>query len=584
MATQEQMQQFCDTSSDDESTDDDESTEELVPVERKPPLLKLKLRLPKKEDEDDDKKEEDDNKMQLSSTSSDDDDDDDDEPLARLVGKPEAAKSSSSVGAEVETEPEVVNATVVDEDDEDDEEDATDVVAEPVLMTSSQQQRSSSLSNSKKRQSVRPIKMPAIASPGLLLANGTTTAAQFDYHMKASGYSLEARTDNPHRGSSTKREVGDMFDSDVTLMNNFPKLVPPELISDDTPEAVGSKLMRMLKKGLKEPKNGNKRKRRFDDMIPISLKIDYPAEFIREQQEFVKKVKTREDAIKEAQEAELEYKTPTTIPLIPTPPPPPKLAENQQGLDIKDDKQHPLYPPKNAAFVKHLDPNCFHSSEGRYLGLLSNSLSDPHFTGAHAIGVQNLSVTAGTGLATTQTGSTSAGSASLASTVYGDRNTTSKGETKIADDTSGTTIKKELHTKSKLGIKKKKSVALPAPASSGTAADLKKIMERKTSETEEMRRCIISAGVYASRTYRHGQSFVGPDGNTYPDVSKTFASYAGIKPCIRCKNNKQGAYHCRLRRRHKEADHDGGDSNAVLAPLFEDPIETLIIKKIPENS
>lgn len=531
MATQEQMQQFCDTSSD-ESTDD-ESTEELVPVARKAPLLKLKLRLPKKEEEDGEeeeeivKKEKESDKSQSSSTSS---DDDDDEPLSMLVTK----KTNSTV--EEDTETEIVNATVVEDDEE---EDATAVVAEPVVVTSSQQNRSSAVASNKKRQSVRPIKMPPIASPGLLLANGTTTAAQFDYHMKTAGYSLEARTENPHRGSSTKREVGDMFDSDVTLMNNFPKLVPPELISDDTSEQDKPKLIRMLSKGLKEPSNGNIRKRRFDDMIPISLKIDYPAEFIEEQKDFMEKIRIREDAIKAAQEAELEDKPPTDIPPIPTPPPPPKLSENQQGMDIKDGKTHPLYPPQNALFVKHLDPNCFHSSQGRYVGLLSNSLSDPHFTGAHAIGVQNLSVTAGTGLATTQTGSTSAGSASLASTVYGDRNN-NKGETKNNGGASVTSGSKETQTKSKPSTKKKKSTASPAPASSGTAADLKKIMERKTAETEEMRRCIISAGVYASRTGRHGQSFVGPDGNTYPDVSKTFASYAGIKPCIRCKNNKQG--------------------------------------------
>jgi len=305
-------------------------------------------------------------------------------------------------------------------------------------------------------------------------------------------------------------------------------------------------------------------------------------------------VKIREDAIREAQEAELEDMPSVTIPPIPNLPPPPQLEDNQLGLDIQgsdnnDDKMtHPLYPPRNGEFVKHLDPNCFHSSRGRYLGLSSNSLSDPHFTGAHAVGVQNLSVTAGTGLATTQTGSTSAGSASLASTVYGDRGASSGGKSSggggggDSSSAKNGSAKKDITKKS--SVKKKRSTASSAPTSSGTAADLKKIMERKTKETEEMRRCIIKAGVYASRTGRHGQSFVGPDGNTYPDVSKTFASYAGIKPCNRCKNNKQGAYHCRLRRRHKEQDHDGGDSPAILAPLFDDLLESLTNKKSMSTS
>lgn len=103
-------------------------------------------------------------------------------------------------------------------------------------------------------------------------------------------------------------------------------------------------------------------------------------------------------------------------------------------------------------------------------------------------------------------------------------------------------------------------------------------MESETPETEDMRKCILRAGVYASRTGRHGQSFLGPDGNVYADVSKTFAAYAGVKPCPRCKNNKQGAYHCRLKRKHKDADHDGGDSLSLLTPLFEEPVESLILK------
>ncbi|KAI2490448.1 hypothetical protein MHU86_24135 [Fragilaria crotonensis] len=133
--------------------------------------------------------------------------------------------------------------------------------------------------------------------------------------------------------------------------------------------------------------------------------------------------------------------------------------------------------------------------------------------------------------------------------------------------------------KVKSAIKKKKS-ASPSPASSqsGSAAELKRIMEAETAETEAMRVCIIRAGVYASRAGRHGQSFLGPDGNTYQDVSKTFASYAGVKPCSRCKNNKQGAYHCRLRRKHKDLDYDGGNSPSILAPLFNEALESLILK------
>ena len=558
MATIEHLNQFGDTSSG-SSSDSDESSEELLPQEPTRPKLKLTLRLSAEYDDKPSHPTLDPTRSKRELAGADD--------VDTVFVKAERGKG-------FEHDSIVVNATVVDDDEELDD---MTVLAEPV--SSSAMSAGARMSHTKKRLSVRPIKMPAIASPGLLLPNATTTAALFDHHMTMAGYSLEARLENPQRGSSTKREVGDLFDTDIQLNKNFPKLVPPELIADSTDGE--PKLIQYLRKGLKDPKGGDARKRRFDDMIPLSLKIEYPSDYVKKRQEYVALVMEREAAIIEAQEAELEDRHPGEIPPIPDPPSPPVLEENQQGLDLKN--THPFYPPMNETFVKHLDPNCFQSGEGRYIGLSSNSISDPHFVGAHAVGIQNLSVTAGTGLATTQTGSTSAGSASLASTVYGDK---SKGDNKtvnINEERDKENVKQEIDQcdspKVKSAIKKKKSTS-PSPASSqsGSAAELKRIMEAETTETEAMRVCIIRAGVYASRAGRHGQSFLGPDGNTYQDVSKTFASYAGVKPCSRCKNNKQGAYHCRLRRKHKDLDYDGGNSPSILAPLFNEALESLILK------
>jgi hypothetical protein len=578
MATQEQLQQFGNTSSG-TSSDSEESNEELIPVKPKQPKLKLKLRLSLKDD----------TKTQPLVQSQ--------AVLSRSLGQTSMSNSLSTKPSESKivladpvrsNDAMVLNATVVEDDEEIDD---MTVVAEPIL--SSFANNSGRNVQGKKRQSVRPIKMPAIASPGLMLPNSTTTAALFDHHMSLAGYSLEIRNENPHRGSSTLRTVDDMFDTNVQYYLSFPRLVPQELIQDlptsKTDKQITPKLFQFLSKGLSQESTlSETAKRRFHDMIPLSLKIDYPGESIEKRQRYLQKVMDREAAIVDAQEAELEDNPPIPIPPIPEPPSPPMLKENQQGLDLKN--QHPYYPPNNEAFVKHLDPNCFNSRDGRYLGLSSNSLADPHFVGAHAVGIQNLSVTAGTGLATTQTGSTSAGSASLASTVYGDR---SKAEIKPSNSA---TIESNDHSSNSIAIKqgdvgtetpknkaipKKKIPLSPSPVSikSGSAAELKRIMEAETAETEAMRICIIRAGVYASRTGRHGQSFLGPDGNTYPDVSKTFASYAGVKPCSRCKNNKQGAYHCRLRRKHKEMDYDGGDSPSILAPLFDENLENLILKK-----
>lgn len=562
MATIEQLNQFGDTSSA-SSSDSEESSEELLPPEPVLPKLKLTLRLSAKPVFKSS------NPAPAPSRSK------EKFAVAKDVATVNVVRSKHANVSENDTI--VVNAMVVDDDEEMDD---MTVIAEPVLSSSISAGPRNITSHTKKRLSVRPIKMPAIASPGLLLPNSTTTASLFDHHMKMAGYSREARIENPQRGSSTKRQVGDMFDTDIQLNMNFPKLVPPELVADSTD--CEPKLIQFLKKGLQDPKSVGTQKRRFDDMIPLSLKIDYPLDYIKKRQKYVEQVMEREAAIVDAQEAELEEREPAEIPPIPDPPSPPMLEENQQGLDLKN--MHPFYPPMNDAFVKHLDPNCFHSGEGRYIGLSSNSISDPHFVGAHAVGIQNLSVTAGTGLATTQTGSTSAGSASLASTVYGDR---SKCETKAVpanEEKDKEIVKQEMDqadaAKAKSAMKKKKAMSPSVAASqSGSAAELKRIMEAETAETDAMRVCIIRAGVYASRAGRHGQSFVGPDGNTYQDVSKTFAAYAGVKPCSRCKNNKQGAYHCRLRRKHKDLDYDGGNSPSILAPLFDEALESLILKR-----
>jgi hypothetical protein len=36
------------------------------------------------------------------------------------------------------------------------------------------------------------------------------------------------------------------------------------------------------------------------------------------------------------------------------------------------------------------------------------------------------------------------------------------------------------------------------------------------------------------------------------------------------------SYHCRVRRQHKDADYDGGNSPEILTPLFSAPLDTLI--------
>ena len=104
----------------------------------------------------------------------------------------------------------------------------------------------------------RQIHVPPIGSPGLLMIptqalfssfpdNDETSSSQdiskwlhngmylkpntvFAQSMITGGYTLDRRKTKPHRGSSTERTVGDMFDSDVGgLYLHFPELIPTEL-------------------------------------------------------------------------------------------------------------------------------------------------------------------------------------------------------------------------------------------------------------------------------------------------------------------------------------------------------------------
>eukprot|EP00978_Attheya_sp_CCMP212_P041149 scaffold232293_cov59-Attheya_sp.AAC.1 len=300
---------------------------------------------------------------------------------------------------------------------------------------------------------------------------------------------------------------------------------------------------------------------------------------------------------------------PVHVPPIPTSPSPPRLSEmkkyaqdsvtttataasdgvgdsmTQEGEKI--DTGHPIYIPKGKEhFVSHLDPKCFHITEGRYFGLKTNHTADPQFVGANAPGIAGLNISGGTGLATAYVGSGSGGGGAHSSSYYtglGNFGSSSGGGTTsgsaFSPHNNGTTAKDSSPSKKGTPLAGSSSGYNDSSGSvkkSSSGGGLKRIMEGGGSGAEEMRTCIMRSAVYASRTGAHGGAFVGSNGETYRDVSKAFAMHAGLRPCMRCKSNKQGAYHCRLRRRHQDLDYDGSDSPAILAPLFEEPLENLI--------
>lgn len=107
------------------------------------------------------------------------------------------------------------------------------------------------------------------------------------------------------------------------------------------------------------------------------------------------------------------------IPDIPLPPTPPPVAEGgddyhshtsktkSEGLsESTNDEAVPMTVPKvNKRLVRHLDPTCFlPTMTGRYLGLLSNHISDPQFQGVLAPGIEGNTFGGGTGLATSYAG------------------------------------------------------------------------------------------------------------------------------------------------------------------------------------
>jgi hypothetical protein len=253
---------------------------------------------------------------------------------------PFASKTAKEGTATTAAEEGEVKAMVVDSDDGGED----DAVAAVVEETSAPKEAAP-----KKRATnpVRAVRFPPMPSPGLLIPPGsgvirgtadsngfTTPASVFEHAMSLAGYTTEERTKRPHRGSSVQREVGDMFDSNVKFSLHFPKLVPEDLLSsagetlpvaesenqmngdgghrDSLPE----RLMKAFRKGgpssttITELPNGNgggneshasngtaPRKRRkisqFSEMVPLSLTIPYPDQYIQKRLEYIEKIKER---------------------------------------------------------------------------------------------------------------------------------------------------------------------------------------------------------------------------------------------------------------------------------------------------
>jgi hypothetical protein len=231
-----------------------------------------------------------------------------------------------------------IKAMVVDSDDAG-EDDAVAAVVEEHIPTAKAEPAAP---KRKPANPVRPVRLPAMSSPGLLIppasgifrgaadSNGfTTPESVFDHAMSLAGYTTEARTKRPHRGSSVKRMVADMFDSNIKFSLHFPKLIPEGLLSssqeefangeasdshnmngDHHHESLPERLVKAFQRKASsndEATNGGDethaangsapRKRRklpqFTEMVPLSLSIPYPEQYIQKRLEYVEKIKER---------------------------------------------------------------------------------------------------------------------------------------------------------------------------------------------------------------------------------------------------------------------------------------------------
>ena len=411
-------------------------------------------------------------------------------------------------------------------------------------------------------------------------------------------------------------------DSETTLSKE-----EPSVTTISKKESLAERLIKVLqpaKHGKVSPSsnstgkaNGIKRGRvrSFSEMMPLSLTIPYPEDYLQKRVKYAEQVNEREKAIIAWQEEKLsidiaqerheamgkKYGGPScpkvSIPPIPSPPEPPKLKE-LNGIDpgLFDDQHEPCYTPKNAV-LDHLDRRCFHITEGRYFGLISNKISDPLFVGPNAPGIGGLNLTSTSVLATA---STTGGSSSVPLLVAPAVPLTSrlsstdhKVSRTIKKSSTGKDSQKKGSTKSNSVASKKKPSNSESPTkkkgkgpiANATASDLKKLMEEGGELAGKMRGVIIGAAVHAARAGKHdGRPFRALDDKVYPDICKAFSSHAGMKPCKQCRINKQGIYYCRLKRRHQDPDFDGGDSWKTLAPYFLLPMGDLVIKPKKKQS
>ena len=236
------------------------------------------------------------------------------------------------------------------------------------------------------------------------------------------------------------------------------------------------------------------------------------------------------------------------VPEIPTPPSPPSVVELEQisgDVTTTDEKTegriNKMYVSKvDPKLIQHLDPACFlPTSEGRYFGLLSNSIADPQFVGHAASGIRGVTSGGGTGLATSYIGGGRGAAGLVSGPLRGGmhswqsrESSVSNGTTSPLADSSKQANKKEKREpiiNTKQATNKKKSPEKPLPSSSSKTK--RQVSETEGSDAEGGKKKIARVIPLATgdRNTLATEIASGPAGDEFPDgwTVKTYRRAGG---------------------------------------------------------
>lgn len=209
-----------------------------------------------------------------------------------------------------------------------------------------------------------------------------------------------------------------------------------------------------------------------------------------------------------------------SIPDIPTPPSPPQLFEiDDDDMDTDNNTTSIRVPKKKTELLQHLDPKCFiPNMDGRYFGLISNSIADPQFVGPTSTGIRGTTFGGGTGLATSYVGGGRGASGLVSGPSRSSVGSRASSTVLAMEEDAKTSASVSDGTSTKVSSKKKKRSASSPPSSSSSSS-------KKRDKKETKKLCLATGDRITSAT----EVSSGPAGPEFPSgwVIKTYRRSGG---------------------------------------------------------